>query len=451
MASIKFFFFLLLITIFVVLGSCEYQKDRGILKNHVSVNIKNFQKSTLRNVQENLRKSMLEHLNKLPQELKKTLIAQADDEYKNGNYSQLTAWDFLEYSRTGDSSKYDAKIAQRIKRLSILVIGHLLAEAHALNTSIYIDQIFNGVWMTLEESTWASPSTVHGLPQPNDVTLDPSTAEMAKQISWIYLMMRKQFEGIKSGNLNARIHDELEKRIFSPFLKYDPAWNGLDRLNATVDSWNMRINNDVLKTAAYTLEKEDTFRQIFNKTMYSVDVFLDNFGDDGGCVEGTSYWQQTGGRLIEYIFTLLEVDSGLKTYFAQQSLIESIGNYSWKLRISGHDYVNFGDNIPPNIYPPSMVYRYGELFENAQMKYFSAFLYEENNFRHEIEDLDGFMSFIATRLIISAYQAVSNPPEPTIVSLPDLQIGLIRSRPERKTSKLLLAGKMGTNCKFLDL
>src|SRR5699024_7651238 len=157
--------------------------------------------------------------------------------------------------------------------------------------------------------------------------------------------------------------------IFDPFLTHSWGWMGWHPPH-DVNNWNIWINSNILKAAMMTLRNETHFAAVLNRTLYSADYFLNNYGQDGGCNEGPSYWREAGGRLIEYVESLVELFNA-KEYFKQVKLVKAIGDYTYKLHIDRNWFVNFADASPVINYPPSLLAKYGVLFNDREMAGFA--------------------------------------------------------------------------------
>ena len=84
----------------------------------------------------------------------------------------------------------------------------------------YVDEIINGVWMLLEESTWCYPAhlslqgTGDHLPTPDHApTIDLNAGEVAKFLGWVKLLMHEKLDKVATV-VNKRIDAELRHRIF---------------------------------------------------------------------------------------------------------------------------------------------------------------------------------------------------------------------------------------------
>ena len=98
-----------------------------------------------------LKDDFMGNLQKLPENVKKSIIATADNQLK-AKWVTLTAMDYLDYKITGNRF-YEAKTFDRNKRLQDFVLAELLVK-----NGKYLNEVMNGLWLTLEESTWAWPA-----------------------------------------------------------------------------------------------------------------------------------------------------------------------------------------------------------------------------------------------------------------------------------------------------
>lgn len=152
-----------------------------------------------------------------------------------------------------------------------------------------------------------------------------------------------------------------------------------------------------------------------------------------------------------------------KTYFSSHKLIHLIGEYSYKMRITGNWFVNFADAVPLLTYPPSLLYKYGQLFDDKVMKQYAAFMTtyigqgstKDSFLKSMIDgamggDLNEFWNFVITRKGIEA--EVAQAPEADLVWLPDIQVFNARSkRTVAANARFFLAGKAGSNRKYSQI
>ena len=227
--------------------------------------------SKLQQVRNQIRQQALKSLYELPDAIKTELVHQAN---KNETYPVKTAYEFMEFFRNGNRAHYEAKIHSHQGRIRQLVIGNLLVQETEKNQSMkYVDEIVNGIWMLMEESTWSYPAhlylqgTQDHLPNPTHLSIDLNAGEVAKLLGWVKLLMEDKFDSV-STVINKRIDYELRNRIFEGYLKLNFGWEGFTNTHS-VNNWNIWVNGNILKSAVFTLNDLDLFDKVFNKTLYS--------------------------------------------------------------------------------------------------------------------------------------------------------------------------------------
>jgi hypothetical protein len=166
-----------------------YSVERNFLFNEF--NAKNGLKG-LMNINE-WRTKLIDRINhelqQIPASDKETIIAEADDQNQNV-WPTLEVTQYLDFVKNGNRDHYERSVSNRRGRLEKLVMAELFA-----NNSKYINQIANGLWLTLEESTWVYPAHIYiqkagsGLPDPEEPVIDLFAAEAANQISFIQLLL----------------------------------------------------------------------------------------------------------------------------------------------------------------------------------------------------------------------------------------------------------------------
>jgi hypothetical protein len=123
---------------------------------------------------------------------------------------------------------------------------------------------------------------------------------------------------------------------------------------------------------------------------------LNWYGDDGGCDEGPAYWRQAGGRFIEYLYFMSSA-SGNQINFSSEQLIHSIGAYIYKMHIDRDRFVNFADAPGKLIIDPTLVLKYGTLFNDEKLKQFASYLYQLYGSDHLINVMLSSMKYLLTK------------------------------------------------------
>lgn len=390
----------------------------------------------------NKKNKIYSEISALPADIKMALIKRAEDLMKT-EWSVLKVTDYLEYVKSGRLEPFGQTSYKRHEKLTFLVIAELID-----GKGKFLPEIVNGLWLTLEESTWVLPEHLilqkagEGLPDPKEIVIDLRSGDISAMVAWMRFLLYDELKNV-SPILIQRIDYELEHRIFMPYLtRNDVKWMGFN--NQKVNNWNIWINTNILLTAILTIEDDEKRNEVIEKTILSSDNFLNQYPNDGGIDEGISYWQHAGGKLIEFI-TLLRDFSENELDWRKNKLIHNIGAYTYKTHIQRNQFVNFADasaiSIPPSFY----VYKYGEMFNDLTLKHFSSYLYKlerpnANNFNDR--SLNAFVINLETHNKIKTYL----PTSPMLKEnwLPDLQVVTLRGK-QGSVEGLFFGAKGGHN------
>ena len=221
-----------------------------------------------------------------------------------------------------------------------------------------------------------------------------------------------------------RIDYEIDRRITKPFLSRDFGWEKL------TNNWNIWINTNILQTALLAIDNTTIRNEIIVKTIRSADIFLNSYPDDGGCNEGPIYWDLAGGRLIQFI-DLLSMVSNNTLSWASFGLIDKIGQYIHKVHIDKNYFVNYGDAQAVMLPDPFRVFKYGQLFNNAEMLEFGAYLLDYKD-KYGDEDLvdpgdaNGYVQNFANELVMRLKIGNMTPKAPLLKEswMPNLQVNI---------------------------
>jgi hypothetical protein len=115
---------------------------------------------------ENLKQEINHLLQALPQESKKKIVEKAD-KLNVKAWESLKVSDYIMFARDGNRDIFQKELNSRREKVIDLVVAELLT-----NNGKYMDQVANGLWLILEESTWVYPAHIgaqkagEGLPDP---------------------------------------------------------------------------------------------------------------------------------------------------------------------------------------------------------------------------------------------------------------------------------------------
>ncbi|MBN2165986.1 MAG: heparinase II/III family protein [Marinilabiliaceae bacterium] len=337
---------------------------------------------------------------------------------------------YREYVQNGNRTNYQNIYFERRRRLAVMVVAEWLEQKGR-----FINDIADGVWGICEESTWAVPAHLRkpdGVPVIKKPILDLFASETASLLAWTYVLMEEQLNTI-SPDILTRIKDETKFRVIDEYLENNSYWwLGLSR-KRTVNNWNPWINSNVLIATLFletdTLKKE----QIIEKTIKSVDVFIDGYADDGGCDEGPAYWDHATGALFDYLEVLHHASCGKFSIF-EEPVIKQMALFFQRTWIGGNYFVNFSDAgaiIKPN---PVLLYEIGQKIDNEAMQQLANYFYDLES-KEFIEmpkygSLGRVFSSFKTIHHLDSMSKKSVVPVVESIYLSDLQLTIMRSSSE---------------------
>jgi len=353
----------------------------------------------------------------------------------------LPATLFLEFARNGNRSRYQGPYYRRRGLLCDLA----LAEC-AEGRGRFLDAIADGVWSLCEESYWGVPAHVGmqragvGLPDTAEPTVDLFAAETASLLAWTGYLLGIALDEV-SPLIRPRVSREIWHRILTPCLERDDFWwMGLQAQRA-VNNWNPWINSNWLACALLVEEDADRRLAAVEKSMRSLDVFIDSYPEDGGCDEGPSYWGRAGASLFDCLELLYSATGGAIDVFAEPKIRE-IGRFIYRAHIVDRWFINFADAPARLISNGPLIFRYGRAIGDAEMQSFGAWLATLTTQRQGVDSLPRQLPGLFTLAAMESVPAV--PPLIRDVWLPDTQVAVARAHGGSEAG-LFLAAKGGHN------
>ena len=354
----------------------------------------------------------------------------------------LTMADFYQFKATGDRAGYEANYFARRNKLNALIIAEVVEQKGR-----FLPQIVAGLGLVLEESTWAIPAHMYlqkageGLPDTDEPVIDLFVGQTATILAWTRLLLADQLNEY-SPLLIKRIDKELRIRVFEPYLARDDFW-WMGFIPKRMNNWNIYVNSNVLITALLAQDDKMLRDQIIEKSVRSVDNFLNSYSPDGGCDEGPSYWGIAGGALVDYLVQLSDF-SGEKLDFSKSTLIHSMGAYIYRVHIDKNYYVNFADASAVAVQDIARIFNYGALFNDKNLLQFAAYI-RKNNKIEDRYDSGSIHAFAGSLKLKGRFENIK-PQAPLLRSFwfPDLQVLTARQR-EGTASGLFFGAKAGHN------
>jgi len=383
----------------------------------------------------------------LPAEIRAAEVKRAE-EYLNYEWPACKATDFMKFERTGNRTDYETPSFARRTALATLVLGECIE-----NKGRFLDDIINGIWVICEESfwgvnahNWVGSFRREPLPNTADRYVDLFAGETAGLLAFTDYLLRTRLDAV-TPLITQRIRREMKERIIDPFLYREDFW-WMGFTPKRVNNWAPWCVSNCL-TAALLLEENPGRRaQAVAKSIVIVDKFLSVYFDDGGCDEGTSYWNRAGGSLLDCLELLSGATNG-KIDVYDDSLVKEIGRYLYRSYIGGDYFINFADGGARVNIDGNLVYVYGRRIGDEKLAALGANAYKGQYHAHLAGvPLPGFRSPL--RLLPAIFNAseilATSLEQPFVQDVYMDGIEVMVARPKAGSPKgLFLAAKGGHN------
>lgn len=266
---------------------------------------------------------------------------------KDTPYPMLTASQFMAFVKTGSRKAYEDPYFLRRKKLIASVVHMCLT-----GTDEALDDVIDGVWCILDESTWVIsahnvnpfPGTVKAtdkpLPDVEDRYVDLFSAQTAMVLAYTCHLIGDRLDH-EAPVIRRRVQKEIEARVLTPFMTRDDFW-WMGFIRKDLCNWTPWIISNILITASLTWHDPLRFAQMTDRACRMLDRWLVILPADGGCDEGTAYYNMAGGSLLDCLELLEQATDGQMTFWHEEK-IRNILNFPLKTRLENGWFVNFAD------------------------------------------------------------------------------------------------------------
>lgn len=344
----------------------------------------------------------------------KNLIISQGEKYLNFDWKVVKATDYLEFKRTGSRKVMENPLDANNTALGALVVAEL-----AEGKGRFVDEIINGVLQACEMTTWALSAHLVSaqhcktpFPDYREDVLDLTQGNMAQMLAWTYYFLHEAFDKVEP-MVSIRLRHELQKRELDPYMnRSDFWWMAFDyKPGMMVNNWNPWCNFNAL-TCFLLLENDpDKLAQAVQRTMMSVDKFINYVKADGGCEEGPSYWGHAAGKLYDYL-QMLYMGTGGKISIFDNPQVKYMGEYIVRSYVGNGWVVNFADASARGGGDIAEIYRYGIAVNSELMKGFAAWMNREKPCMPAVNWLDMYRGLETLRFMpqLKAETAVFSMP-----------------------------------------
>ena len=273
-------------------------------------------------------------------------IVRESERWRNTPYPMRPATGFLAFVRDGSRQADETPYFTRRRKLC----WHVLAAC--LDETLSLDDVTDGIWCICEETSWVisahNINPIPGSPAPKDYPLpDPDrpyidlfSAQTGMILALTAHLLGDRLDAV-SPMIVSRIRREIETRIIRPFTEHDEFWwMGVRRRDLC--NWTPWIISNVMVCACTGSPERPAPAALLDRACRILDRWLDGMPRDGGCDEGTGYWNMAGGALLDCLEILEKITDGKMTFW-QDEKIRNILSFPAKTEIGNGWFVNFAD------------------------------------------------------------------------------------------------------------
>ena len=253
------------------------------------------------------------------------------EQYAGREWVSLPFSVFAEFKKSGNRVKYEGLCFDKRRQLAALAIAETVE-----GKGRFLYDIVNGLGSFCEETWWGIPAHYKNeIPVAGDQTVDLFNAETAGLVAWTVYLLRPELEKY-SNTLLKRIDSEIERRIIIPALKGKYWWKTAGM------NWNPWICSNWLACILLCDHNSERRLEGVNAILGCMDSFINAYPKDGGCDEGTGYWDRAAASLYDCL-SLLDVATRGKINLRNDEKFRAMGAYIYKMYIGNGYCVNFAD------------------------------------------------------------------------------------------------------------
>ncbi len=360
--------------------------------------------------------------------------------YLGKPWASLPVTEFARFRKDGNRVGYETLVFERRRQLAALVMAEITERKGR-----FMPDIINGLEVMMEEPWWGIPAH-YGKPVPlyGEQPVDLFNAESASLIAWTGKELKAELDSF-SPELYKKIEREISHRILTKALGVKAWWKTAGM------NWNPWICSNWL-TCVMLYEKNAGLRQ---KAVTEIEgcmrAFIDSYPEDGGCDEGTGYWDRAAASLFECLDLMRQIKAdslaAVTVLDYRKDKVARMGAYIYKMYIANGYSVNFADaHENKSVVQLNVLWPFALYLDDPAMKGFAAWLAKDKSFWADPAALyaksGNFPTLGRELMLLRQVSALSEerPVEPLAEAwLPDLQIAVMRGKDK------FVAVKGGTN------
>ena len=363
------------------------------------------------------------------------------ESYLSQPWQALSRQSFARFKKDGNRVEYEGQVFERRRHLAALAMAEIVE-----GKGRFLQQIVVGIDSMLQEPWWGIPAHYDAaVPQYGKQTVDLFNAESAALLAWTCSRLERPITKIRP-TLPAKVSKEIHHRMLEPVLGSSYWWKSAGM------NWNPWICSNWL-ACLYLYESDEVrMQRAVMEIENCMKKFIDSYPDDGGCDEGTGYWDRAAASYFEclYLLDLIKSDemANVTMLNYKRDKVARMGAYIYNMYI-GNDYVvTFADaHSNKSVVQLNVLFPFAEFIGDKKMAGFAAFIAKKSDFWKNPSNLyanSGNFPTLGRELMLMQYidkLQTTKAAEPKSQSFyPNLNVATLRSK-----GGLFVAFKGGNN------
>lgn len=255
-------------------------------------------------------------------------IKKAYEANRQDKITNLSYYERVECQKTGVRTNFDSTYFSRRTWLATVAVLALIYPQEEK----YIKELHELIWAACDEYSWALTAHTNGTIAVDTTQVDLDNAETGLWLAEIRDVFGDRLEPL----IRERIVYEVKRRVFENYKKGKFWWE------AGENNWAAVCGGSVAGALMY-LDPE-LFEELKPRLFKTLNAFINNFPDDGTCLEGPSYCGYGFGNFVIFADLYNRYTKG-ETELLQGEKIKNISCYMQRCFIKGNATVSFSDGL----------------------------------------------------------------------------------------------------------
>jgi hypothetical protein len=242
---------------------------------------------------------------------------------------------YLEFSRTGNRTRYERVAGRRHARVSHLVLAECLE-----NRGRFLPAIEEAIRAVCKEKSWTLPAHDADLRNFKGTTIDVDL--WVAHVSWTLATADHWLGDRLKADTRAIVRSELERRTFTPFeISIKTGKPRMWWITCT-SNWNAVCMAGVTGSALAAIESRQRRALFLASAEKYIPSFLSGFTPDGYCSEGIGYWNYGFGHYAMLAETAFQATGGRLDWFTDPQ-VKQAALFGQRMEIAPDLYPAFAD------------------------------------------------------------------------------------------------------------